>query len=165
MPEHSFAHIVLSKFHFPLTSLRFPAEMENRRVPLRLATNTATMRLLSTLTQAATLVVAASAALALIIIVGREHRTALAGLDAVTGLDADDVAFFSASKTFANEGDRELLRANEAMGDKDLKLALHLSRDAEHAYRKGLSDRRLAVAEKVEQQLSAGVRICMKACV
>ena len=132
-------------------------------MPLRLAPNTATMRPSRSLTLAATLVVAASAALALITIVGREHRTALAGLDADTGLDADDVAFFSASKTFANEGDRELLRANEAMGDKDLKLALHLSRDAEHAYRKGLSDRRLAVAEKVEQQLSAGVCICMTA--
>jgi len=99
-----------------------------------------------------TLVVAAIAAAALVILVGREHgRTVLAGLD------ADDEAFFSASKTFAETGDREMLRANEAMGDKDLKLALHLSRDAERAYKKGLSDRRLSVAEKVEQQLSAAI--------
>jgi hypothetical protein len=68
-------------------------------------------------------------------------------------LDADDSAFFSASSAFAEEGDRDMLRSNEAMGDKDLKLALHLSRDAERAYSKGLADRRLGLAQKVEQQL------------
>jgi len=72
-------------------------------------------------------------------------------------VDADDSAFFSASSAFAEEGDRDMLRSNEAMGDKDLKLALHLSRDAERAYSKGLADRRLGLAQKVEQQLVSAI--------
>ena len=102
---------------------------------------------------AATLAVAAGAALALVALVGRER----VGAGALAGLDADDSAFFSASQTFAKEGDRDMLRSNEAMSDKDLKLALHLSRDAERAYRKGLADRRLSVAQKVEQQLASAL--------
>jgi hypothetical protein len=111
-----------------------------------------------------TLLLAAGASLLLVALVGREHgvqRLSLAELYAdspgLSGMDADDAAFFSASETFSKEGDRDLLRSDEAMRDKDLKLALHLARDSERAYKKGLADRRLVVAEKVEQQLASAI--------
>lgn len=92
------------------------------------------------------------AALALVVLVGHEEAAT-----ALAGLDADDSAFFSGSSSFTSDGDREMLRANEAMSDKDLSLALDLSRDAERSYEKGLADRRLEVAKKVEQQLKAAI--------
>ena len=96
--------------------------------------------------------VAGIAALALLALIGRGDMPA-----ALTGLDADDRTFFMATRTLASEGDKTMLRVDEAMKDKDLTLALHLGRDAERAYRKGLADRRAAIAEKVEQQLRAAI--------
>jgi hypothetical protein len=101
---------------------------------------------------AAVLGAAGFAALALLALIGRGN-----GPTALTGLDADDRTFFSATRALADQGDKTMLRVDEAMKDKDLTLALHLGRDAERAYRKGLADRRAAIAEKVEQQLQAAI--------
>ena len=67
--------------------------------------------------------------------------------------DPDDRAFFSASRTLAHEGDRDMRRADAAMDHSDVRLALRLSREAARAYSRGLDDQRLDVARKVEQQL------------
>jgi hypothetical protein len=77
---------------------------------------------------------------------------------AILHIDSEDSAFhFSAAETFAKQGDRDLRRSDEAMCDKDLKLALHLARDSTRAYDKGRAQRRLVVAEKVEHQLVAAI--------
>jgi len=73
-------------------------------------------------------------------------------------IDTEDSAFhFSASETFAKQGDRDLRRSDEAMRDKDLKLELHLARDSTRADDKGRAQRRLVVADKVEHQLAAAI--------
>ena len=75
---------------------------------------------------------------------------------AIFHIDVEDSAVhFSASETFAKQGDRDLRRSDEAMRDKDLELALHLARDSTRAYDKGRVHRRLVVAEKFEHQLAA----------
>ena len=71
--------------------------------------------------------------------------------------DPDDRAFFSASRTFAHEGDRDMRRADAAMDHSDVRLALRLSREAARAYSRGLDDQRLDVARKVEQQLEGAM--------